>query len=136
MPYLALANLVVFTHFAFILFVVLGGFLLLRWPRLAWLHLPAAVWGAMIEFMGWICPLTPLEDRLRTAAGQSGYRSGFIDHYLLPLIYPGQLTRRLQFFLGLAVVLVNATLYGWLLFRRRPGQSKKTAAPPPADNGY
>jgi hypothetical protein len=101
----------------FVLFVVLGGLLVLRWPRLAWLHLPAAVWGALIEFAGWICPLTPLENRLRRAGGTAGYAGGFVEHYLLPVLYPVGLTRGVQYVLGAGVVLVNAAVYWWV-FRR------------------
>jgi hypothetical protein len=88
-----------------------GVFLVLRWPRLAWLHIPAAVWGALIELAGWICPLTPLEGSLRRQAGGEGYRGGFIDHYILPILYPGDLTRTIQVVLGLLVILINAVGY-------------------------
>jgi len=91
----------------------------LRRPRLAWAHLPAAVWGALIEFAGWVCPLTPLEVRLRVAAGEAPYSGGFIAHYLLPLVYPDELTRGMQVALGLGVLGVNAAVYGALLRRRR-----------------
>ncbi len=114
-----LADGVLLLHLSFIAFVVGGGLLVYRWPRLAWLHLPAALWGALIEFFGWICPLTPLENALRRQAGGSGYGGGFIEHYLLPVIYPGALTREIQIGLGLAVVVINAAVYGLLLCRRR-----------------
>ena len=113
------ADLVAFLHLAFVLFVVLGGLLVLRWPRWAWLHLPAVGWGALIELMGWICPLTPLENRLRLEAGMAGYEGGFVEHYLLPVLYPVHLSRSTQIFLGLAVLLINAVLYGWSLSRTR-----------------
>lgn len=119
MFYRVLADGVLLLHLSFIAFVVGGGLLVYRWPRLAWLHLPAALWGALIEFVGWICPLTPLENALRRQAGGSGYGGGFIEHYLLPLIYPGALTREIQIGLGLAVVAINAAVYGLLLRRRR-----------------
>ncbi|MDV3239414.1 MAG: DUF2784 domain-containing protein [Gammaproteobacteria bacterium] len=115
-----LADLVVLLHLAFILFVMLGGLLVLRWRRLMWLHLPVVVWGAAIEFVGWICPLTPLENRLRAAAGEAGYSGGFIEHYLIPLIYPAGLTRELQWLLGALVLLVNAAVY-WRVLRGRSG---------------
>lgn len=115
-----LADLVVLLHLAFILFVMLGGLLVLRRRRLMWLHLPIVVWGAAIEFVGWICPLTPLENRLRAAAGEAGYSGGFIEHYLIPLIYPAGLTRELQWLLGALVLLVNAAVY-WRVLRRRSG---------------
>lgn len=117
MIYRILADLVVGAHFTFVLFVVGGVFLVLRWPRLAWLHIPAAVWGALIELAGWICPLTPLEGSLRRQAGGEGYRGGFIDHYILPILYPGDLTRTIQVVLGLLVILINAV--GYYLFWRK-----------------
>jgi hypothetical protein len=119
MSYRVLADGVLLLHLLFILFVVLGGLWVLRRPRLAWVHLPAALWGAGIEFFGWVCPLTPLENALRRVAGEAGYRGGFIEHYLLPVIYPGALTREIQIGLGLAVVAINAVMYGLLLRRRR-----------------
>ncbi|MDP2786416.1 MAG: DUF2784 domain-containing protein [Sulfurimicrobium sp.] len=118
------ADLVVLLHFAFILFVVVGGFFALKWRKLAWLHVPAAIWGALIEFTGWICPLTPLENLLRQAGGAPGYTSGFIEYYILPLIYPADLTRQLQFFLGLGVVILNAAVYSlWFARRKKRGLS-------------
>ena len=117
MPYALLADLVVLIHFAFVLFVVLGGLLVLKWKRLAWAHVPAFLWGALIEFAGWICPLTPLENWLRAKGGIIGYRSGFIEHYIIPVLYPTLLTRRLQIALGLFVLGVNLGIYGWLLRR-------------------
>lgn len=119
MAYRILADLIVGVHALFVAFVVVGGLLALRWPRVAALHLPAAVWGALIEFQGWICPLTPLENSLRTAAGQAGYQGGFIEHYLLPVLYPAGLTRGVQLALGTGVILVNLVVYGFLLARRR-----------------
>lgn len=119
MSYAWLADGVLLLHLAFILFVVLGGLLLPRWPRLVWLHLPAASWGALIEFRGWICPLTPLENHLRHLAGEAGYTGDFIAHYLLPVIYPHGLTREIQLLLGLAVVLINAAAYAWWYRRRQ-----------------
>ena len=118
MPYRVLADLVVVAHAAFVLFVVAGGFLVLRWPRLAWLHLPAAAWGALIEFAGWICPLTPLENRLRRLGGEAGYAGGFVEEYLLAVLYPSGLTRTHQLVLGALVLGVNLAVYGWVLWRR------------------
>ena len=112
-----LADLVVLVHFGFVLFVILGGMLVLRWKSVAWVHLPAATWGAIVEFMGWICPLTPLEIWLRVMAGQSGYQTGFIDHYLLPVLYPQNLTRDTQIWLGVLVLCLNLAIYGWLIRR-------------------
>jgi uncharacterized membrane protein YhhN len=113
------ADLVVVLHLAFVLFVVLGGLLALRWPRLAWIHLPVAAYGALIELVGWICPLTPLENWLRQAAGETGYQGGFVEHYLLPVLYPRAFTEGLQLTLGLLVILVNAAIYAAVLSRRR-----------------
>jgi len=119
MPYRILADLVVGVHALFVAFVVVGGLLALRWPWVAVLHLPAAVWGALIEFRGWICPLTPVENSLRAAAGEAGYQGGFIEHYLLPVLYPAGLTRNVQLALGSVVIVVNLVVYGFLLARRR-----------------
>ena len=115
----ALADLIVALHFGFVLFVVLGGFLVLRWWRVAWVHLPAAIWGAWIEFTGRLCPLTPLENHYRRLGGQAGYPGGFIEHYILPVLYPHGLTRGVQIALGVIVVTLNAGLYAWALSRRR-----------------
>lgn len=114
-----LADGVVLLHVAFIAFVVLGGLLCLRWPWLVLLHLPAWAWGAYVELSGGLCPLTPLENRLRAAAGEAGYRGGFVEHYLLPLIYPAALTRDVQLLLGGAVIALNLAVYAWLLWRWR-----------------
>ena len=119
------ADLVVAIHFAFILFVVGGGLLVLRYPRLAWVHVPAAAWGAGIVLVGGICPLTPLENALRRAAGQAGYDSGFIEHYLLPVIYPAGLTSAVGLVLGLGVLLVNGALYALLWRRRRRAAGRR-----------
>ncbi len=118
MLYRLAADAVVLIHLAFVVFVVAGALLVLRWPRIAWVHVPAFVWGALIEFAGWICPLTPLENRLRISGGAAGYEGGFVEHYVIPILYPGNLTRALQIGLGVAVVLINAGVYGWLLMRR------------------
>jgi Protein of Unknown function (DUF2784) len=117
--YRALADLVLTLHLGFVLFVVFGGLLVMRWPRLVWIHIPAAVWGAAIEYTGWICPLTPLENWLRARGGEAGYAGGFIEHYLLPTLYPQGLTRGTQFVLGSLVLMINAAAYGVLLLRTR-----------------
>ena len=119
MLYRILADLIGVLHFAFVLFVVFGGLLLLRWRWVAYLHLPAAVWGALIEFAGWICPLTPRENWLRRRGGFEGYSGGFVEHYILPLIYPGALTRTTQIVLGVAVLAVNGIVYAIVLSRHR-----------------
>jgi hypothetical protein len=118
MLYRILADVVVGVHALFVAFVVAGGLLALRWPWIAAVHLPAAVWGALIELQGWVCPLTPLEKSLRAAAGQAGYQGGFIEHYLLPVLYPAGLTRSVQVVLGSLVVGINLVIYG-LVVRRR-----------------
>lgn len=111
------ADAVLLLHLAFIVFAAIGGLAVLRWPRLAWLHLPVASWAALIEFGGWICPLTPLEVALRRSAGQAGFAGGFVEHYLTAIIYPQGLTRAYQVALGAVVVLVNLAIY-WRLLRR------------------
>ena len=118
MPLRLAADAVALLHLAFVLFVVFGGLPVARWPRLAWLHLPAVGRGGWIEFTGWICPLTPLENALRRAVGEAGYAGGFIDHYLWPLLYPAGLTREGQWALGAGVLILNGAVYGVLLARR------------------
>ena len=117
MLYRLLANAVVVLHGLFIVFVVLGGVLTWRWPRVAWLHVPAAVWGVLIEYRGWVCPLTPLENHLRARAGLEGYSAGFIEHYILPLIYPAGLTPARQVMLGTLALAVNVLAYSVLVRR-------------------
>ena len=114
-----LADLVVIVHGLFILFVVAGGLLVLRWPRVAWLHLPAAAWGVLIEWSGWICPLTPWENALRRAGGEAGYAGGFVEHYILPLLYPADLTREVQWVLGGGLLAFNVAVYLLVWFRKR-----------------
>jgi hypothetical protein len=106
-----LADLVVVLHFLFVLFVVFGGLLALGWPKVVYLHLPVAIYGALIEFTGWVCPLTPLEKELRESAGQAGYEGGFVEHYVLPVLYPAGLTRGVQLALGILVIGVNLAVY-------------------------
>ncbi|MBA4327232.1 MAG: DUF2784 domain-containing protein [Polaromonas sp.] len=117
-----LADAVLLAHLLFIVFAVGGGLLALRWSWMPWLHLPALAWGATVEFTGWICPLTPLENALRQAGGAAGYTDSFVEYYLLPLIYPGALTRELQWALGGALLLINAVVYGLVWHRRRRPQ--------------
>lgn len=118
MIYSLLADLVVVGHLAFILFVVAGGLLVLRRPRLALLHLPLAAWGAFVELSGRICPLTPLEVHLRRLGGEAGYAGGFIEHYLVPILYPPGLSRGHQIGLGVFVIALNLGVYGWVIWRR------------------
>jgi hypothetical protein len=125
--YETLADALVLAHLLFIAFVVGGGFLLLRWPRLAWLHLPAAAWGATVEFMGWVCPLTPLENHFRRLGGGETYAGDFVERYLLPLIYPEQLVRGDQLLLGAAVLAVNLLAYA--LAWRRQRRSRSASSP-------
>ena len=119
MIYRGLADLVLVAHFAFVLFVVLGGLLVLRWPRIAWVHVPVALYGATIEFLGFICPLTPLEIWLRRRGGEAGYEGGFIEHYITAALYPTGLTREIQLALGVGVLALNAVVYAVVLRRRR-----------------
>ena len=117
MWYSWLADLILCMHAGFVLFVIFGWLLVLRWRWIAWLHLPAATWGATVEFSGWVCPLTPLENWLRQQAGDTGYRSDFVTYYLLPVLYPDDLTRGVQLMLGTAVLAINISVYGWLWHR-------------------
>ena len=128
MFYRALADLVLLFHLAFVLFVVLGGLLVLRRRRWAWLHLPCAAWGVLIEFAGWICPLTPLEVSLRMRGGEAGWAGDFIGHYVTAALYPRGLTRGVQIALGSFALLLNAAVYAWIVARRRrsrPDQSEQ-----------
>ena len=126
--YAFLADAVLVVHFAFVLFVALGALLVWKWPRLAWVHVPAAAWGVAIEFGGWICPLTPLENHLRRLAGEEPYGGDFIARYLMPVLYPNGLTREAQLALGSAALLFNVAIYVALARRarehaRRPASS-------------
>ena len=122
--YLLLADLVLIVHLAFVVFVLCGGLLVLRWRWIAWLHLPAALWGAVVEFTGWICPLTPLENWFRAQGGEAGYEHDFLARYLLPILYPEDLTRDLQLLLGTVVIVLNAAVYWWLWRIRDRGASR------------
>jgi hypothetical protein len=107
-----------------VIFVVLGGLLVLWWPRLSWLHIPAVIWGVLIEFAGWICPLTPLENRLRSQQGEATYQGDFIAHYILPVLYPNGLTRRDQLFLGGLALALNVGIYTWIVVKHRRLRAK------------
>ena len=119
MIYRVLADLVLILHMSFVLFVIFGGFLALRWSKLLWFHVTAVLWGASTEFLGLICPLTPLEVMLRQRSGAPGYHTSFIDHYITSLLYPSGLTRRMQFWLGILAVVPNAALYLYMLAYKR-----------------
>ena len=126
MPYRLLADAALVAHATFVAFVMLGGLLVLRRPRLAWIHLPVVAWGAAIEFIGGICPLTPLENHWRRLAGEQGYAGGFVEHYIVALLYPEGLTRNLQLALGLIVLAVNAAVYAYAW---RTGNARRTRGP-------
>lgn len=125
MLYRLLADAVLLVHLLFVAFVLAGGLLALRWHWMPWLHLPMLAWGAAVEFTGWICPLTPLENMLRAAGGEAGYPGGFIEHYLLPLLYPAALTRETQWLLGSGLLVFNVAVYFALWLRRRRRASSR-----------
>jgi hypothetical protein len=127
MVYRFLADGLVLIHLGFVVFVVAGGFLVLWRPFFCWIHVPAATWGALIEFTGWICPLTPWEQVLRLKAGQVGDGGGFIDHYILPILYPQGLTADVQIALGLLVIGVNVGIYAFVGYRRARAIKRKGA---------
>jgi len=118
MGHSALADAVVVLHLVFIVFAVLGGLAVLRRPWLAWLHIPAVLWAGWVELAGWICPLTPLENWLRAAGGTAAYTTGFVEHYLVPMVYPAVLTRPLQMVLGISVLVLNLVVYAFVWRRR------------------
>jgi hypothetical protein len=118
-PLSVLADGILLLHLAFVVFVVLGGLLAVRWPRMAWLHLPAAIWGVAVEMFGWYCPLTPLENALRERAGGAAYDGDFIARYLLPVLYPEGLTRPAQIVLGAIALLLNVAVYTYVWRRRQ-----------------
>jgi hypothetical protein len=126
--YLLLADTVAVFHFLFVVFAVAGGLLVLRWPKAAWVHVPAAVWGTLVELMGWVCPLTPLEDRLRVLGGSAEEQGDFVTRYLLPVLYPERLTPAVQRVLGALVVAVNVVVYGFVVRRRRPARGASPAS--------
>ena len=119
MIYRLLADVVVVFHLTFVLFVIFGGWIVLWRPRVAWIHLPSVAWAIALELAGWICPLTPLENRLRRAAGGAGYEGGFIENYLLPILYPDELTRSMQIGFALFALSVNVAVYSWVIMRWR-----------------
>lgn len=114
-----LADILAVCHLAFILFAVLGAALAFRWPKIILLHVPAAIWAVLIEISGWACPLTPLENRLRIMGGEPGYAGGFVEHYLLPVLYPAALTRNIQVLMGILVLALNVLIYIQLMHSLR-----------------
>lgn len=116
--YLFAADIVLLLHFLFILFVLAGGLMVFRWPWLAWLHVPATVWGAVVVIADWICPLTPLENMLRQAGGAPGYSGSFIERYLFPVVYPAGLDRKMFIAMGIAVIVINLAVYTGLVLRK------------------
>ena len=134
MLYRIVADLVVALHFAFVLFVVFGGVLVLKWKRSALVHIPAALWGVVIEFAGWVCPLTPLENWLREKGGAAGYRGSFVEHYLEPLLYPAALTRGLQIAFGVFALIVNFGVYGYVVWRNARAANSEREAAASSDN--
>jgi hypothetical protein len=111
MTYSIAATAIAVLHLLFILFVIFGAFLVLRWPKLMWVHLPAATWGVLIEFFSWWCPLTKWENHFLRLAGRAGYEGGFVSHYIMPIIYPPGLTRELEIAIGVFVLVLNAAIY-------------------------
>ena len=105
------ADIIVLFHFTFIVFAIMGGLLVLKWPWVIWIHLPSAMWATVIVLFGWVCPLTPLENMLRRINEDEAYTGGFIEHYIIPIIYPSGLTRELQITLGIFLVLLNVIVY-------------------------
>ncbi len=114
-----LADTIVIIHFLFIIFVITGGLLVILWPKMAFVHIPAAIWGAAVEIFGWICPLTPMENRFRDLAGETAYSGDFIGRHVLPVIYPENLTAEIQYILGGLVITVNVMIYFIVIRRRR-----------------
>jgi hypothetical protein len=127
MLFRALADLVVLIHLAFIVFVISGGLLAVKWSWIPWLHLPALFWGILLELRGWVCPLTPLENWLRQTSGGAGYPEGFVEHYVLPVVYPADLTAKTQVFLALLACAINVVVYLFVwrvrIRRHSPGLS-------------
>lgn len=118
MIFKVIADSLVVLHFIFIAFVVFGGLLALKWKKVPILHIPCVLWGMLVEFNGWICPLTPLENQFRELAGEVGYTGGFISYYLMPLIYPTSLTREIQILLGIVVLAINLCVYGFVIRKK------------------
>lgn len=125
--YLWLANVIIVIHFFFILFVLFGGFLVLKWPGFIWLHLPAIIWGFLVELNGWLCPLTPWENHFRELAGKLVYEGDFVGQYLIPVIYPAELTREMQYLFAGVVVLINTLVYFFIWRKHKKLRSAQGA---------
>jgi hypothetical protein len=120
-PFIAhcIADALVILHLVFIVFVLIGAFMALKWRTLIWVHIPCLIWGVLVEMLGWYCPLTPIENSFREQAGLATYSGDFVMQYIMPIIYPPELTRSLQIFFGLVVLLLNMVAYGLLIRRWR-----------------
>jgi hypothetical protein len=119
MIYRLLADLILLSHCAFVAFAMLGGLLALRYPHVLWLHLPAFLWSVYVQWANRICPLTPLENYLRLLGGEAGYAGGFIEHYVLEVLYPDNLTLTLRYALGVVLIAMNFAVYACVIFRKR-----------------
>jgi hypothetical protein len=126
MSYRIAADIIMLLHMLFTLFVMFGSLLALYKRWIVWLHIPVVLWGVAIAVIGWICPLTPLENAIRIAAGQEGYSGGFVEHYLITIIYPDGLTRRGQLILAGLIIVVNILLYGFVLRKKRAKKKKSS----------
>ena len=127
-----LADAVVVFHVLFIAFAVCGGALALRWRRVIWLHLPAVVWAVLVEVMSWPCPLTPLENHFRRRGGQAGYHESFVEHYIMPVLYPEGLTDEIQFLIGTGVFTINLATYSFVIWRWRRRRAEASTVPVPS----
>lgn len=125
MPYGFLTDFIIAFHLAFIVWVLFGAFLVLKWRRLAWVHVPSVLWGMSTEFFGLWCPLTPLENWLRAQSGRTGYETSFIEYHVMPIVYPAELTRELQMILGATVLVINGLVYGLILRKRAKGHARR-----------
>ncbi len=126
MIYRSLADIAFVAHLIFVIFVVFGGLLVVFWNRLAWLHVPALIWGVLLEWNAWICPLTPLENWLLRRAGVPEYGGGFVEHYIVPIIYPDHLTHEMQLVLGTLLLAFNILIYAWVFWRRRVNTNERS----------
>ena len=114
------ADSVLVLHFSYVLFVVAGWVFLFKWPKTAWIHIPAVGWAVLVECAGWICPLTPLENRFRIKGNGTGYQGDFLERYLMPVLYPEKLAREMQILIGIFVLVLNLSMYFYIFFKRTP----------------